>query len=127
FFADDGPRIVRQTAAPGTTAADRFRLESAAAAEHLRRLAGDARRALAADAGTSDDARTAARTAAFQAAADALTDLARSYGYDELGESLSAALAQLDSADPLAVAAGDAVGAVLVAQRRRVDDLARRV
>lgn len=127
FFADDGPRIVRQTAAPVTTAADRFRLESAAAGEHLRKLSGEARRELGNEAAPGYPGQASGRVSELQAAADSLVDLARSYGYDELGDSLARALPDMDPASALALAAGDAVGALLVAQRRRVDDLARRV
>ncbi len=127
FFADDGPRIVRQTAAPVTTATDRFRLESAAAAEHLRRLCGEAHREVRREEGLGDAGPATGRTSALQTAANSLSDLAHSYGYEELGESLTRALANLDPTDALSLAAGDAVGVLLVAQRRRVDDLARRI
>ncbi len=127
FFTDDGPRIVRQTAEPVTTAADRFRLESAAAAEHLRRLSGELRRELGGETSPADAAQFSSQSPALQVAADSLAELAHSYGYDDLGTSLSRALAELDPSDALALASADAVSALLVGQRRRIDDLARRI
>ncbi len=43
FYGDGGPHVVQRAAAPPMSADDRFRQDMAARAEHVRRLAGDAR------------------------------------------------------------------------------------
>ena len=123
YFDDAGPHVVRETPAPGTSAAERFRLETAAAAEHLRRLAGEARQRRGSEGGGTG---AADRAAELPAAAEALVELVGSFGHAELAGVLADAFQTLDATDPLAVGAADSVGALFVGQRRSLDELARR-
>ena len=121
---DDGaPQLVRATAAPATTAADRFRLESAGQAEHVRRLVAEARHAAGRNGG---DAPSAAGQA-VERAVRALRELCASFGHADLAAELSRATDGVATLDPLALLAADAVAAMLVAKRDRPADLTRRV
>ena len=115
YHADAGPHVLHAATAPATTAGDRFRLEGAAAGEHLRRLLADVR---GAD-GTG--------AAAVAKAARALSDLVRSYGHAPLADAVVRATAGVESGDPIAVSAAEAVATLFVAQRRSADELTRRV
>lgn len=131
--ADGAPQLLRGATAPATTAADRFRLESAGLAEHVRKLVGEARHAVrrsAGDAAAGSAAVTPAAAAAGRAverAVRALRELAESFGHAELSAEIGRATDGVAALDPLALLAADAVAALLVAKRDRPADLTRRV
>lgn len=121
LYADgEASPVVFAAPAPGTSSADRFRLEAAAAGEHLRRLVAEARR-------VPDDADGTGDAAPLAAAARTLRDLARSFGHAALATAVERATTGVGARDPIALSAADAVAALFVSQRRTVDELARRV
>jgi outer membrane biosynthesis protein TonB/HPt (histidine-containing phosphotransfer) domain-containing protein len=125
FHDDEGPHVLHAASAPGTSAAERFRLEGAAAGEHVRRLVADAR-----DGGEAPDAGAAAGAVSptiVGKATRALAELVRSFGHAPLADAVSRATAGVDAADPIALAAADAVAALFVAQRKSPEELARRI
>jgi len=125
YYEDDGPHVVRMAPAPGTTAAERYTLESAATAEHLRRLLADPRQRDATGANVTSSDQALASTAAT------LVELARSFDHGELADALQRALAspgELDNpAARIALSAADAVAALFTVRGRTVEELTRRV
>lgn len=123
YHQDDGPHLVRRAQAPGTTAAERFALESAAAAEHLRRLISELRQRDPSAEAPPDDP-------AIASAAAMLVELARSFDHAELAHALEPALTGATTQDGpaarIAISAADAVAALFTGRGRSVAELTRK-
>ena len=118
LFPDGGSdNIVRAETNPRTTSAQRFKLEVASQAEHLRRLVGDARRAA--------DAPSRQRLGhEFRAAIRALSRSAESFGESTVAESLGALVEPAAALDPAALTQLDAIAFALAS--RADEPVARR-
>lgn len=125
FHDDPGPHVVRRADAPGTTSAERFTLESAAAAEHVRRLVADAR-----GAGNAPHPEPRADDRELGAATATLVELARSFDHAPLAGTLERALAGPErggAAAAIALATADAVATLFTVRGRSVEQITRRV
>ncbi|HEU4628229.1 MAG TPA: Hpt domain-containing protein [Gemmatimonadaceae bacterium] len=127
----DGPHVLHAAPAPATTLAERFRLEAAAAGEHLRRTVAEARaaqRALADQPPRTTPGRGVPRLTdpPVAVAARDLARLVRSFGHASLADAVAAATERLDPANGVDLAAADAIAALFVSQRRPVEELERR-
>lgn len=110
LFPDDaGNHIVHAEPNPPTTPATRFRLEVVSRAEHLRRLVGDARRAVDAPSRQrlGHELRSAVRTLARSAA---------SFGEAAVAHALDALVEGAATLDPLALTGLDEAGALLASR-----------
>ncbi|HEX3158438.1 MAG TPA: Hpt domain-containing protein [Gemmatimonadaceae bacterium] len=121
LFSDaPGPHLIHEAAAPPERAWNRFRLEAVGQAEHLRRLAADARRAT----GEAEQRRTAA---ALHAAVTRLADDARSYGQPELARAILEASSGAAERSALALTAVDLAAALFVDAERTPAELVHRL
>jgi chemotaxis protein histidine kinase CheA len=108
FYADGGPTVVEPSAAPPTSAAERFRIEVVGLAEHARRVIADVR-------GAPDDSERDRGWHALERAFGSLVETARSFGESAVAGALGAwerAVAKresdsLDSLDRAAEALSD--------------------
>jgi chemotaxis protein histidine kinase CheA len=108
FYADGGPTVVEPSAAPPTSAAERFRIEVVGLAEHARRVIADVR-------GAPDDSERDRGWRALERAFGSLVETARSFGESAVAGALGAwerAVAKreaesLDSLDRAAEALSD--------------------
>lgn len=120
YFADGGPHIVARAPNPPTTPGQRFRLEVVSQAEHLRRLAADARDA-------RDEAARSRLARELSAALRALSSAAASFGEQEVVAFVDRVTPLVVARDASAFAALDAAAVLLADGRMGRADMVRRL
>jgi chemotaxis protein histidine kinase CheA len=120
FFEDGQPDVVSVAPNPPTTPAERFRLEVVSQAEHLRRLAADARQA-ASPAGRDRLARE------LRGALRSLHAAAESFGENEVARWVAAQSDGVAALDPAALAALDDIATRLADPSTDRTELHRRL
>lgn len=119
FYTDAGPHLVRRGAVPSRSAEARFREEVVSRAEHLRRLAAEARVAM--DPFTRERVRRD-----LKAHLGRLDEFARSYGAQQVA-SVAAELAAQDSFPDATVDAVDSMARVLTTAGIGLDEMESRL